>query len=156
MQAQKPKKLRFEKQFLICFSNFRRSVGLRNNLPQFYGFQRTGVNYSGKKTRKFWLSNKSAKFENSDFLEFCMGINEPEACVQDFSSKEGPYASFEVLASQTRPLFMTLAPQMGSLQLYWASKVSHSTYIQLRQTDSTTFARNSSKNLCIFCVIGPV
>ena len=49
--------------------------------------------------REFWLSIKSAKFENSDFLKFCMGINEPEACVEDFSSKEGPYASFEVPAS---------------------------------------------------------
>ena len=37
--------------------------------------------------------------ENSDFLEFCMGIDEPTRWVEDFSSKEGPYASFEVLAS---------------------------------------------------------
>ena len=49
--------------------------------------------------RKFWLSNKSAKFENSGFLEFCMGINEPEAWGGDFSPKEGPNAFFEVLVS---------------------------------------------------------
>ena len=49
--------------------------------------------------RESFRGEKIAKFENLDFLEFCMGINEPEACGKDFSSKEGPYASFEVLAS---------------------------------------------------------
>ena len=52
-----------------------------------------------QKTRKFWRWIKSLNFENADFLKFCMGINEPEAWGGDFSPKEGPNASFEVLAS---------------------------------------------------------
>ena len=66
--------------------------------PSSLTFKALGQMIPARKRERF-CGEKIAKFENSDFLEFCMGINEPEACVQDFSSKEGPYASFEVLAS---------------------------------------------------------